>query len=51
MLCSTLGAFRGSKMAIAKGNKFVSYIFLLVIALLLIRLGWNIIKLNFVAFL
>jgi uncharacterized protein len=46
MLCNMLGAYWGSKMAILKGNRFVRYFFLLVIALLLTRLGWDIIKMS-----
>jgi uncharacterized protein len=42
MLSNMLGGYIGSKMAILKGNNFVRYIFLLVIFLLILRLGWDI---------
>lgn len=42
MLSNMLGGYIGSKMAILKGNNFVRFVFLLVIFLLILRLGWDI---------
>jgi uncharacterized protein len=42
MLSNMLGSYIGSKMAILKGSQFVRFIFLLVIFILMIRLGWDI---------
>jgi uncharacterized protein len=42
MAGNMLGSYIGSKTAIARGNNFVRYIFLLVIAILLVRLSWDI---------
>ncbi len=40
--CNALGGFLGSKMAIAKGNKFIRSFFLLVIIATLCRLGYDV---------
>jgi uncharacterized protein len=42
MLCNMLGAYIGSKTAIRKGNGFIRTIFLLVMALLIARLSWEV---------
>jgi uncharacterized protein len=42
MGCNMLGSYIGSKMAILKGNAFIRYIFLAVIVLLMVRLGWEV---------
>jgi uncharacterized protein len=42
MAGNMLGSYIGSKAAIAKGNSFVRYVFLLVIAILIVRLGWDV---------
>lgn len=42
MLSNMLGSYLGSKMAVLKGNIFVRYVFLVVITLLILRLGWDI---------
>jgi len=41
-VCNAMGGFLGSKMAIAKGNKFIRRIFLLVIIATLCRLGYDV---------
>jgi uncharacterized protein len=41
-LCNAMGGFLGSKIAIAKGNKFIRRIFLLVIIATLCRLGYDV---------
>jgi len=41
-LCNAMGGFLGSKIAIAKGNKFIRRIFLLVIIVTLCRLGYDV---------
>ncbi len=40
--CNALGGFMGSKMAIAKGNKFIRIFFLIVIIATLCRLGYDV---------
>ncbi len=42
MVSNMVGSYIGSKMALLRGNAFVRYIFLFVISLLIIRLGWDI---------
>lgn len=39
MVCNMLGGYIGSKTAIAKGNTFIRYMFLIVVVLLIARLG------------
>jgi hypothetical protein len=41
-VCNAMGGFLGSKIAIAKGNKFIRRIFLLVIIATLCRLGYDV---------
>ena len=41
-ICNAMGGFLGSKMAIAKGNKFIRRFFLLVIIATLCRLGYDV---------
>jgi uncharacterized membrane protein YfcA len=41
-VCNALGGFLGSKMAIAKGNKFIRTFFLIVIIATLCRLGYDV---------
>ncbi|HMO32961.1 MAG TPA: TSUP family transporter [Lacibacter sp.] len=43
MVCNMLGAYAGSRAAILRGNAFIRYVFLLVIALLVLRLGWDVV--------
>ncbi len=45
MVSNMLGSYIGSKMALLRGNAFIRYIFLFVIALLMLRLGWDVFKL------
>ena len=42
MLSNMAGGYLGSKAAILRGNRFVRYIFLLVLTLLIARLGWDV---------
>lgn len=42
MVCNMLGSYIGSKAAILKGSAFIRYIFLVVMLLLIIRLGWDV---------
>lgn len=42
MVCNMLGSYAGSKAAILKGNTFIRYIFILVMAILIARLGWDV---------
>jgi uncharacterized protein len=44
MLCNMTGSYLGSKMAILKGNEFVRNFFLIVIFALILRFGWDILK-------
>lgn len=48
MLSNMVGGYIGSKAAILKGNKFVRYVFLFVLALLILRLGWDVVKAFFI---
>lgn len=48
MLSNMAGGYIGSKAAILKGNKFVRYVFLFVLALLILRLGWDVVKAFFI---
>jgi hypothetical protein len=41
-VCNALGGFLGSKMAIAKGNRFIRAFFLIVILATLCRLGYDV---------
>ena len=41
-ICNALGGFLGSKMAIAKGNKFIRSFFLIVMIATLCRLGYDV---------
>ena len=41
-ICNAIGGFLGSKMAIAKGNKFIRRFFLIVIIATLCRLGYDV---------
>jgi uncharacterized membrane protein YfcA len=40
-ICSCLGGFCGSNLAVLKGNNFVRVFFLTIVSLLLARLGWD----------
>jgi len=42
MVCNMAGGYFGSKAAILRGNRFVRYVFLAVLVLLIVRLGWDI---------
>ncbi|GHN02036.1 UPF0721 transmembrane protein [Cytophagales bacterium WSM2-2] len=42
MVCNMAGGYIGSKAAILKGNRFVRYIFLAVLVLLILRLSWDV---------
>ncbi len=42
-ICNALGGFIGAKLAINKGNKFIRYIFILVILLSICRFGYEVI--------
>lgn len=42
MLSNMLGSYIGSKAAIFKGNKFIRYVFLVVLILLIARLSWDV---------
>ncbi|MFM7488657.1 MAG: sulfite exporter TauE/SafE family protein, partial [Cytophagales bacterium] len=44
MLSNMAGGYIGSKAAILKGNKFVRYVFLFVLTLLILRLGWDVVR-------
>lgn len=44
MICNMTGAYFGSKMAILKGNEFVRNFFLIIIFALILRFGWDIVK-------
>ncbi|MBX9785630.1 MAG: TSUP family transporter [Chitinophagaceae bacterium] len=44
MLCNMLGGYIGSKAALLKGNSFIRYVFLLVMIILIVRLGWDVLK-------
>lgn len=44
MAFNMLGGYAGSKAAILRGNAFIRYVFLLVISLLILRLGWDVVK-------
>ena len=43
MVFNMLGGYIGSKTAVLKGNKFIRYVFLLVISLLILRLSRDVI--------
>jgi uncharacterized protein len=43
-ICNVAGSFIGARLAILKGNQFVRYVFLLVIAATIIRFGYDIFK-------
>ena len=43
MVCNMLGGYIGSRTAVLKGNVFIRYVFLIVIALLILRLGRDVI--------
>ncbi|WP_394942114.1 sulfite exporter TauE/SafE family protein [Psychromicrobium sp. YIM B11713] len=40
------GGYLGSRMAVQKGNRFIRIVFLLVVAVLIIKLGWDVIQEN-----
>jgi len=40
-VCNVLGAVIGARMAIARGSSFVRAVFLTVVGLLILRLGWD----------
>jgi uncharacterized protein len=42
MICNMIGSYAGSKLAIFKGNAFVRKFFLIVIAALILRFGWDV---------
>ena len=41
-LCNMLGAWTGSRLAILKGNAFVRVFFLMVVAVMILRYGWEV---------
>jgi uncharacterized membrane protein YfcA len=43
-ICNVAGSYIGARLAILKGNQFVRYVFLLVIAATIIRFGYDIFK-------
>ncbi len=42
--CNLVGAVIGARMAIARGSGFIRAVFLVVVALLIVRLGWDILR-------
>lgn len=44
MICNIIGSYTGSKMAILKGNEFIRSFFLVVIFGLILRFGWDVLK-------
>ena len=40
-LCNVLGAYFGARMAITRGSPFVRIVFLAIVAILIIRLAWD----------
>jgi uncharacterized membrane protein YfcA len=40
-VCNALGAFMGARMAIRRGSEFVRLVFLAVVGVLILRLGWD----------
>lgn len=42
-VCNAAGAFVGARMAIRRGSEFVRLVFLAVVAVLILRLGWDLI--------
>jgi uncharacterized membrane protein YfcA len=44
MVCNMLGSYLGSKMAISRGNAFVRMVFLVVVFGLILRFGYDIVK-------
>ena len=42
--CNLIGAVIGARTAIARGSGFVRSVFLVVVALLIVRLGWDIVR-------
>ena len=45
MVCNVAGAFLGSRMAVLRGNAFIRQVFLAIIVLILLRFGWDVLKL------
>jgi uncharacterized membrane protein YfcA len=43
MVCNMLGGYIGSKAAILRGNRFIRYVFLFVLTLLIVRMSWDVI--------
>jgi uncharacterized membrane protein YfcA len=43
-VCNVLGAVIGARMAIARGSQFVRVVFLSVVGLLILRLGWDLLR-------
>lgn len=43
-VCNMAGAFVGSRMAIRRGSEFVRIVFLVVVAALILRLGWSAVR-------
>jgi uncharacterized protein len=41
MAANMLGGYIGSKAAILKGNRFIRYVFLFVLTLLIARMSWD----------
>lgn len=41
MVCNMLGGYIGSKAAILRGNRFIRYVFLFVLTLLIARMSWD----------
>lgn len=42
--CNMLGAFVGARMALTRGSGFVRLVFLVVVAVLIVRLGWDLLS-------
>jgi uncharacterized membrane protein YfcA len=40
--CNILGSLLGTRLAILKGNRFVRLFFLLVVAAMIVRFGWEV---------
>lgn len=43
-VCNVLGAVIGARMAISRGSQFVRVVFLTVVGLLILRLGWDLLR-------
>ena len=47
MACNVAGSFVGSRMAVLRGNAFVRKVFLVVVAGIVLRFAWDIIRSGF----